>query len=55
MGWGRNMDGCGHFMKYSLFIVNLIIFVSKTFKMYKVEFSFLLKNCYTVYLKYRNS
>jgi len=23
---GTNMDGCGHFMKYSLFIVNLIIF-----------------------------
>ncbi|XP_023026285.1 CD151 antigen [Leptinotarsa decemlineata] len=25
MGWGRNMDGCGNFIKYSLFIVNLII------------------------------
>lgn len=25
-----NMDGCGNFMKYSLFIVNLLIFVSST-------------------------
>ncbi|CAH0561017.1 unnamed protein product [Brassicogethes aeneus] len=27
MGFGRNMDGCGNFMKYSLFIVNFIIFL----------------------------
>ncbi|XP_030757435.1 CD151 antigen-like [Sitophilus oryzae] len=27
MGMGSNMDGCGNFMKYSLFIVNLIIFI----------------------------
>lgn len=25
MGFGRQMDGCGNFMKYSLFIVNLVI------------------------------
>ncbi|KAJ8913464.1 hypothetical protein NQ315_013844 [Exocentrus adspersus] len=27
MGWGGQKDGCGNFMKYSLFIVNLIIFL----------------------------
>lgn len=27
MGFGRNMDGCGSFMKYSMFIVNFIIFL----------------------------
>ncbi|KAJ8984374.1 hypothetical protein NQ317_003522 [Molorchus minor] len=27
MAWMRHMDGCGNFMKYSLFIVNLIIFL----------------------------
>ncbi|KAJ8945093.1 hypothetical protein NQ318_005273 [Aromia moschata] len=26
MGWGRNMDGCGNFMKSSLFIINFILF-----------------------------
>ncbi|XP_018579462.1 CD151 antigen [Anoplophora glabripennis] len=27
MGWGGQKDGCGNFMKYSLFVVNLIIFL----------------------------
>ncbi|CAH1100962.1 unnamed protein product [Psylliodes chrysocephalus] len=27
MGWGTRMDSCGSCMKYSLFIVNLVIFV----------------------------
>ncbi|CAG5104496.1 Similar to TSPAN11: Tetraspanin-11 (Bos taurus) [Cotesia congregata] len=27
MGYGTEMDGCGRFMKYSLFIANLIIFI----------------------------
>ncbi|XP_056636239.1 CD151 antigen [Diorhabda sublineata] len=27
MGWGTKMDGCGNFIKYSLFIVNFIIFL----------------------------
>jgi tetraspanin-11 len=28
MGYGTEMDGCGRFMKYSLFVTNFIIFVS---------------------------
>jgi len=28
MGYGTEMDGCGRFMKYSLFFTNFIIFVS---------------------------
>lgn len=28
MGYGTEMDGCGRFMKYSLFLTNFIIFVS---------------------------
>ncbi|CAG9831190.1 unnamed protein product [Diabrotica balteata] len=27
MGWGSKLDGCGNFIKYSLFIVNFIIFL----------------------------
>ncbi|XP_063224959.1 tetraspanin-11 [Bacillus rossius redtenbacheri] len=27
MGYGREMDGCGQFMKYSLFLANILIFV----------------------------
>jgi hypothetical protein len=28
MGKGMDMDGCGRFMKYSMFVANFIIFVS---------------------------
>ncbi|XP_017779905.1 PREDICTED: CD151 antigen [Nicrophorus vespilloides] len=27
MAYGRHMDGCGNFMKYSMFIINFIIFL----------------------------
>jgi hypothetical protein len=27
MAFGRRMDGCGNFMKYSLFVVNVVILV----------------------------
>lgn len=29
MGYGQEMDGCGKFMKFSMFVANFIIFVSK--------------------------
>lgn len=31
MGYNTEMDGCGRFMKYSLFLTNFIIFVSLVF------------------------
>lgn len=30
MGYGQEMDGCGKFMKFSMFVANFIIFVSET-------------------------
>lgn len=34
MGYGTEMDGCGRFMKYSLFFTNFVIFVSSLFFFY---------------------
>lgn len=36
MGFGGRMDGCGQCVKFSMFIVNFLIFVSK----FKILFKF---------------
>lgn len=42
MSWGRKMDSCGRFVKYSLFIVNLIMSVSC--KQFRDMYLFLTSN-----------